>query len=69
MGGHVALRMTSLLPPPLGRGTRNNAKKRSYIENNLPVIEYRTIACDSRESAVRVEDRLRTEKNGYEFPT
>jgi hypothetical protein len=28
---HVAKRMTSLLPKPLGSGTRKNGKKREYI--------------------------------------
>jgi hypothetical protein len=45
LGGHVAQRMISLLPEPLGAGTRKNLRKRKYIKRHLPSIEYRTIAC------------------------
>jgi hypothetical protein len=39
MAGHVAARMTSLLPTPLGRGTRNNPAKRAYLEQHLAEID------------------------------
>ena len=32
---HVAWRMTSLLPEPLGCGVRNNAKKRGYVLEHI----------------------------------
>ena len=43
-GKNIAYRMTSLLPEPFGRGTRNNMNKRKYILDNIKNIEYRTIA-------------------------
>lgn len=33
--GHVAYRMTSLLPDPLGCGTRGNEGKRKYVCEHL----------------------------------
>lgn len=58
-GGNVALRMSSLLPPPLGSGTRNNAKLRDYLLQNLHRIEYRTLACATREEATTREYELK----------
>jgi len=57
------------LPTPLGRGTRNNANKRAYIENHLAEIEYRTFACASRQQAVEQECLLAANKGAYMFPT
>ena len=37
-------RMTSLLPAPLGSGTRNNWQKREYVYNEIAFLEYRTIS-------------------------
>lgn len=53
--GHVAYRMTSLLPKPLGRGSRDNSNKRENVLNNINDIEYRTIALDSKEMAKSFE--------------
>lgn len=66
-GGHAAMRMTSLLPAPHGRGTRNNDAKRQYVLDNIGDIEYRTIACANRPSAVVVERSLR--HGSYRFRT
>ena len=68
MGGHVAARMTSLLPPPHGAGTRNNRDKRSYVHKRLATIEYRTIACANRQEALSLEKELTSNKAAYVFP-
>jgi hypothetical protein len=68
-GGHVASRMSSLLPSPWGAGTRNNTGKRSYIWNHLAVIEYRTIACATKEDAAKFEALLAEKKRDYLFRT
>jgi hypothetical protein len=62
---HVAKRMTSLLPAPLGSGTRNNALKRADILNNLGVVEYRTFACHSKEEASAKERKLKAQSGLY----
>jgi hypothetical protein len=68
IGRHVARPMTSLLPPPLGCGTRNNSDKRDYVQSHLAKIEYRTLACSKREEAAEVEGELK--RNGvYRFQT
>jgi predicted solute-binding protein len=69
IGGHVAQRMTSLLPVPLGCGTRNNELKRKYIEENLPDIEYRTLPCATRNEAEQVEKMMKANAGAYKFPT
>jgi hypothetical protein len=69
MAGHVAARMTSLLPPPYGTGTRRNDKKRKYILRNLADLEYRTLACATRTEAVQCELELMTNKDRYKFKT
>ena len=61
-GKNVAFRMTSLLPPPLGEGTRKNEEKRLYVLNHLNDIEYRTLAIDISE-AKEIERRLKSLKN------
>jgi hypothetical protein len=58
MAGHVASRMTSLLPEPHGKGTRNNSKKRYYVFEHLAEIEYQTMACASREDATAAEKEI-----------
>ena len=60
-GGHVAKRMTSLLPAPRGHGTRNNTALREYVLANLKHIEYRTTVCDTKGDALELEKRLRQE--------
>src|ERR1700730_7499071 len=68
MGGHVAARMTSLLPGASGAGTRNNKRKKAYVRRNLRKIEYRTVAFATRADAAAFErDDLRAKQ--YLFPT
>lgn len=69
MGGHVAQRLSSLLPKPLGCGTRNNESKRQYILEHLAVIEYRTIACSSAHDARTIETQMKKHKEKYIFKT
>jgi hypothetical protein len=62
--------MTSLLPKPLGTGTRNNERKRAYLLRHLDDIEYRTCACSTREEAAGIEREIkRTRGDQYEFGT
>jgi len=67
-GNNVAYRMTSLLPAPLGCGTRKNKDKRDFVLEHLSSIEYRTIALAPSKEAKEVEDELRA-SGGYLFPT
>lgn len=57
-GKNCAYRMTSLLPPPLGQGTRNNEEKRNYVLENLDLIEYRYCPCTTDEEALELEAQL-----------
>lgn len=66
---NVARRMSSLLPPPLGTGTRNNTPKRNYVVKHLASIDYRTKACANKAAASVEESKLRENKNTYIFPT
>ena len=66
---NVAQRMTSLLPQPLGCGTRKNQAKRKYIFDNLADIEYRTLACVTVQEAKEEEEKLKASKNQYKFST
>jgi hypothetical protein len=68
-GRNVASRMTSLLPRPLGCGTRNNAAKRNYILLYIERIEYRTICCTNEQEAGKRERDLKSNKSAYVFPT
>jgi hypothetical protein len=67
-GKNCAHRMTSLLPSPIGQGTRDNADKRNYVLEHLADIEYRTCACVSKKAALEEERRLR-KTNNYRFKT
>jgi hypothetical protein len=60
-GKNVVSRMTSLLPRPLGAGTRKNSKKRRYILEHLSEIEFRTLACADKRSAVEAQRKLKEE--------
>jgi len=69
-GGHVAHRMTSLLPEPFGSGRRNNAEKRQYVLEHLGTVEYRTIACQTEEEAKDLEREIKRGAIGvYIFTT
>jgi len=62
--------MSSLLPKPIGTGTRNNESKRNYILENIEDIEYRTCDCQTREEAASIErDIKQSPDNGYIFNT
>lgn len=52
--------MTSLLPKPFGRGTRNNKNKQIYVLNNLQDIEYRTISFIESNDAKRFESYIKS---------
>jgi hypothetical protein len=67
MAGNVAFRMTSLLPPPSGKGTRRNMTKRSYVLANIATIEYRTVACTSQAEAWAIEVSLKARDLEYVF--
>jgi hypothetical protein len=69
MGGHLAVRMTALLPRPYGCGTRKNQKKREYVLKFINEIEYRTLACTSRREALECERQLKANSLEYEFGT
>ncbi len=62
-GKNLANRLTSLLPSPLGQGTRNNGNKRKYVVDHLPSIEYRTLAFISELDMKTKENELRKQKN------
>lgn len=68
IGGHCAHRMTSLLPKPLGCGTRNNSKKRAYLLRHLDDIEYRTRPCLTRQAAAAIERDMNRDSD-YLFKT
>lgn len=68
IGSRCAHRMTSLLPKPLGCGTRNNSNKREYLLKHLKDIEYRTLPCTTRDQAAQAERELLTSQP-YRFPT
>lgn len=58
-----------LLPEPFGRGTRNNTEKRAYVLEHIGILEYRTLACATREEATSCERELKADKSAYIFPT
>jgi len=68
IGANCAARMSSLLPAPLGCGTRNNSDKRDYLRRQLRNIEYRTCACKTRAEAAAIERKLLA-KATYRFNT
>ena len=66
---NVAWRMTSLFSrDDGGQGNRNNKDKQQYVQENLTVIEYRTLACDTEENAKKQERQLKSSRS-YVFPT
>ena len=65
---NVACRMSSILPRPLGVGTRNNSAKRDYVLKHLADIDYRTKACADEAAAIAEEARLRN-SNRYLYRT
>ena len=67
--GHTAQRITSLLPEPHGAGTRINTAKRRYCLENIEDLEYRTLACATKEDAARAERFLKATPGAYVFGT
>ncbi|HMQ00096.1 MAG TPA: hypothetical protein PKC24_09960 [Cyclobacteriaceae bacterium] len=65
-GNNIAFRMTSLLPPPLGQGTRNNEAKREYVKKFLSNIEYRTVPCLT-ESEMKENEKILKSRNNHIF--
>jgi hypothetical protein len=64
---HAAVRMSSLLPRPLGTGTRNNADKRAYVKGHLSDLEYRTLPCLTAQEAKDIERKLKRNARHYVF--
>ena len=67
--GHAAKRMRSLLPRPLGTGVRNNEAKNGYCRVHINDLEYRTMACVSKDETLAVEKGLRANSAKYESGT
>ena len=65
---NVAVRMGSLLPPPLGQGNRNNRDKSRYVHRHLEQVHYRTRATKSVAEAKQIE-RLMRSTHVYIFVT
>jgi hypothetical protein len=65
-GKNVAHRMTSLLPAPLGAGTRHNEAKRAYVLEHLGDLEYQTLSCLS-ESEAKAEESDLSSRERYHF--
>lgn len=65
---HIARRMSSLLPAPLGSGTRTNEDKRKNVLDNLQSIEYQTIALTNSREITLCEKDVK-ESNKYIFNT
>jgi hypothetical protein len=57
-GNNVAYRMSSLLPAPLGAGTRNNLELRNYIFQNFQDVYYCTLACNDKKTAKQIQDEM-----------
>ena len=65
---NVAYRMSSLLPEPVGAGTRYNKDKPRYGADHLAAVEYRTVATETEQEAAAVEREIRAHGK-YLFPT
>ena len=65
---HVARRMSSLLPAPLGSGTRTNEAKRKYVLENLSAIEYQTLALANAQE-INLCEKMVKNSNSYIFNT
>jgi hypothetical protein len=67
-GGHLAYRMSSILPEPFGTGHRSNSGKRAYVLEHLEDIEYRTCTFVTPQDAKDCERELKA-NHTYIFPT
>ena len=68
-GKNAASRMTSLLPDPLGSGTRKNKLKRQYVLEHLRDLDYCTLACGSEQEAREKEAVVKAGPEKYLFRT
>ena len=59
IGNNCAYRISSLLPRPLGQGTRNNNFKRIYVLQNISDLQYRTISFLSKEKMSKSEKEIK----------
>jgi len=60
IGVNLARRMGSLLPKEHGGvGKRRNFRKRDYVWDHLPNIEFRTICCNTRLEAQLIEKEIK----------
>ena len=59
-GGHLAHRMSSILPEPHGIRGRKNEKKRQHVWTHLASIEYRTVPCLSKSEALQIQQELKS---------
>lgn len=64
---NTALRMTSLLPAPLGAGNRNNKEKMDYVFKNIKNIQYRTCAFTCV-NEMRIFENKTKKAESYVFP-
>jgi hypothetical protein len=58
-GGKCAYRMTSLLPKPLGAGTRKNGNKAKYMLDHIGDLDYRCWAFATTKEANAKEDEVK----------
>jgi len=63
IGIRCQYRMKSLFPKPFGTGTRNNEDKRKYLLQNWQLLEFRTMATNTREEAKTIEDGIKAQNN------
>ncbi len=58
-GNNCAHRMSSLLPKPIGASGRNAEDKKKYVQDNLSLIDYRTIPFLDRSEMIKTENRIK----------
>lgn len=58
-GKNLAFRITTMLPKPLGQGTRNNNNKKTYVLKNIEHIQYRTIPLENEKQCRNLEKNLK----------
>jgi hypothetical protein len=61
-GKNLAYRITTMLPKPLGQGTRRNNEKKDYVLEQLEYIQYRTIPLDNEKECRDFEKKLKALK-------
>lgn len=58
-GKNLAFRITTILPSPLGQGTRNSDEKKDFVLKHLKDIVYRTIPLANEQECKDFEKKLR----------